>query len=187
MRNIPKLETIEKVRDQLRYMVFDRWKEKVFLTWEWWLLLLLTILPWVIWWKFVDKNRLYEILPFGLIIIILTSTLDILGTELLWWSYPIKLVPVVPPLITPDVAIVPCLMMVVYQYFTSWKSFFLANFVLSVLAAFLGENLFIWLDYYELNSWKLIYSVLYYNVAGAIARWIITKINEKRYGKLFSQ
>lgn len=43
----------------------EYWFDNTFLRWEWWVLIALTIIPWIVWWKFVDKKRIYELLTYG--------------------------------------------------------------------------------------------------------------------------
>src|SRR5206468_11013501 len=134
-------------------------------------LLFLTIVPWLIWWRVADKKNFNEILLYGLIIGILSIILDNIGTDLLWWEYPDKLFQMIPPLFPADLTLVPCLMMLVYQWTKSWKSFLFLNFILSLFMSYVGETLFIWLNLYKLIEWKLFYSLLFYNVCGIFARY----------------
>ena len=149
----------------------------MFLTWRWWVLLGLTLGPIVVWWKIVDKKRAYEIALYGCILNITAVILDNVGTALLWWSYPIKLIPIVAPFFTPDSLLVPIVLMIVYQFFSSnWKRFLSANLIAGAFLAFVAEPIFIWLGYYQLNEWKLAYSFLFYMAASSFARIIILRI-----------
>ncbi|WP_217269645.1 CBO0543 family protein [Neobacillus endophyticus] len=130
----------------------------------------------MIWRKLKDKQRLMEILFYGILIMISAIVLDNLGTDLMWWVYPTKLFQMFPPLIPADLALVPCLMMVVYQWTKTWKAFLIYNFLLSLFMAYLGEPFFIWLKLYQLIHWKLFYSLLYYNISGTLARWLVLKV-----------
>ncbi|WP_350268769.1 CBO0543 family protein [Neobacillus mesonae] len=130
------------------------------------------------WWKLVDKKRLHIIFTFGLLILIFNSFLDDIGTGSVWWFYPHKIIPTLNILKAPDWALVPCGMMLVFQYSKTWKRFLILNFLLSLLFALIGEPLFISLGLYELVSWNLIYSILHYNIVGFLARWIVLKIHK---------
>jgi hypothetical protein len=167
---------VQEIREKLKETSYEHWIHDDVFTWKWWLLLSLTIVPWFIWWRVVDKKGLNEILLYGAFIAISAIILDNIGTDLLWWGYPTKLFQMVPPLFPADITLVPCLMMLVYQWTKTWKSFLLSNFILSLFMAYIGESLFIWLDLYELNEWKLTYSLLFYNIGGIIFRWIVIKI-----------
>jgi hypothetical protein len=42
---------------QLSNIIYENWVHFDLFTWQWWLLLGLTIVPWFIWWKIVDKKN----------------------------------------------------------------------------------------------------------------------------------
>ncbi|CAG7633932.1 hypothetical protein PAECIP111802_01996 [Paenibacillus allorhizosphaerae] len=164
----------------MHHLDFKQWKADSLFTWEWFLLAGLTTIPLIIWWKVLDKKRAYEIAFYGCMINIMAIILDDFGTNLSWWGYPIKLLPTIPPLLTADSILVPIVLMIVYQrYSSNWKSHVISNLIIAALVAFIAEPIFIWIGYYELNSWKLIYSFLFYNVASSLARFIVIKIGKK--------
>lgn len=166
---------IVQLRKNLKAIEFEYWFENVFLQWEWWLLLFLVFLPWIIWWFVVDKKRIDEILFFGLVIIILATILDSIGSNLFWWSYPTELIQIIPPLVPVDLSVIPCLMMVVYQYFSTWKRLWLSTLILGILATYIGEAFFIWIGYFQRIEWQHIHSILFYIISGSIAKWIVDK------------
>lgn len=164
-------------REQLHHLSSNQWKQENVFIWEWWLLVGLTVIPLIIWWKLVDKKRAYEIAFYGCMINIFSVILDDLGTNLLWWGYPVQLIPVVPPLLTADSILVPIIFMLVYQSFSaSGKSLFIANLVTGAFVAFVAEPFFVWLGYYQLISWKFTYSFIFYILVTLFARLIIVKI-----------
>ncbi|NRD79031.1 hypothetical protein HPT25_16850 [Bacillus sp. BRMEA1] len=175
-KSFPSYENVQKVREKLKDIAYQHWINDDFLTWKWWLLLILSIVPWIIWWKIVDKKRIIEILLYGTFIVILCMILDNLGTDLIWWGYPHKLFQSFPPLVPADITLVPCLMMLVYQWTNKWKSFLIMDLILSLLMSYLGEPFFIWLNFYQLTKWKLFYSFLFYNFSGIFCRWIVLKL-----------
>lgn len=169
-------EEIQKTRAKLHQLDLQHWKDESLYTWEWWLLIGLTIIPLIIWWKIVDKKRVYEIAFYGCMINIMAIIFDDFGTNLSWWAYPIKLIPTMPPLLTADSILVPIVLMIVYQLCSStWKSLIIANLITAAFLAFVAEPVFIWIGYYHLYSWHLIYSFIFYNAASLIARLIILK------------
>lgn len=172
----PSFEEVQKARDKFSDLAYQHWLHDDLFTWKWYLLLILTFFPWIIWWKLVDKNRLPEIILFGALIMIPTYVLDNIGTDLIWWEYPDKLFQMIPPLVPADLTLVPCSMMLIYQWSKSWKSFLILNFLLSLFSTYIGETLFIWLNFYELKTWKLIYSLIFYNLGGIAIRWLVLKI-----------
>lgn len=121
---------------------------------------ILSIVPWIIWWKIADKRRLHELFVYGAVVAICAISLDNVGTDLLWWEYPDKLFQVVRPLFPADITLVPIFMMIGYQFTHTWRSFILVNVILDGFMAYVGEPLIISLDFYQLNTWKLWYSLV---------------------------
>ncbi len=168
----------QQVRAELHRLDVSQWLHATFLTWEWWLLVGLTIIPLFIWWKVLDKSRAYEIAFYGCMINIMAVILDDIGTNLSWWSYPIKMIPIVPPLLTADSILVPIVFMIGYQFFSlsSLRIFLISNLITACFLAFAAEPMFVWIGYYKLYDWKFIYSFLFYMVSTSVARLIIVKI-----------
>jgi hypothetical protein len=167
---------VELQREQ-KHALIDYWLNNTFLHWEWWVLLLLTILPWIIWWRIVDKERIYEILTYGFFMGILAVALDSLGTNMVWWTYPHELFSMLPPLVPVDLSLIPCSMMVVYQYFNKWKTFLIANFILALISTFVVEELFILADFFERITWKPYESVLFLIIACILGKWLVNAIS----------
>lgn len=172
-------EKIQQARDNLHQLVVHQWKQEIVFTWEWWLLVGLTIIPLVLWWNIVDKKRAHEIAFYGCMITITAVILDDFGINLSWWSYPMNLIPMLPPLLTADTILVPIALMTVYQLFSSnWKTFLIANLIAGAFIAFVAEPIFVWIGYYRLISWKFIYSFAFYVAASSLARLIIVRIRK---------
>lgn len=172
---------LQEAREQLHRMAVHHWKSDVVFTWEWWLLAGLTIIPLILWWIFVDRKRVYEIALFGCLLDIMCLILDNIGTDLLWWAYPIKLIPTVPVLFTADSILVPIVFMVVYQlFYTTWWSIMIFNLITAGLLAFIAEPIFTRIGYYHLNEWRYAYSFVFYLLAAATARLIIVRIKKQR-------
>jgi hypothetical protein len=179
--NSPSFEEVVRISRELREVSHQFWLENTFLTWRWWLLVALTIVPWLVWWKFVDKNRLQPILFYGVLTALFALVVDSVGSNLQWWVYPNEVYAVIPPLIPVDLTLVPVTMMFVYQISTTWKSFIINNMLLALPAAYIVEPLFIWVDFYQPIDWKHTYSVVFYMVGGIFCRWIVlATLNKKR-------
>lgn len=86
-----KLQVVYKIENTSDSPI-QNWLGETFLQWQWWLLIVLLLVPWFIWWRLVDKQKLNVILPFGLLIIIFNSFVDDLGTGSYWWFYPHKII-----------------------------------------------------------------------------------------------
>ncbi|WP_280771964.1 hypothetical protein [Salipaludibacillus daqingensis] len=67
----PTHEEIQQLYEKLFEMRLDKWLNHELFTFQWFLLLAVLIFPWFIWWRFVDKNRIVQILLFGALLSIL--------------------------------------------------------------------------------------------------------------------
>ena len=150
------------LRKMLRDVSIDFWLKTNVFSLVWWLELILVFLLWFFWWKRVDKTRLLEIAFYGLMVAITATVIDLIGTESVLWGYPNMLVPLMPPLFVVNFSLLPVIYMLVYQYFSSWKSFVIATLIISFIFAYGLEPLAIWLDIYEMNNWKYLYSLPVY-------------------------
>ncbi len=154
----------------------DHWRQYELFTWGWWLFIGLSFIPWLIWWKFIHKNRLLEILFYGLLVSAIAVVLDIMGTQMHLWAYPIRVIPFTPKLFPFDLTIMPVGYMVIYQYYTRWKRFLKATFVLAVLYAYVSEPILVWMDLYILYKWRFTYSFPLYIIIAIICKWLIHKL-----------
>ncbi|KKI89940.1 hypothetical protein WQ54_22630 [Bacillus sp. SA1-12] len=151
--NTPSYDDVQKVREKLQESSFDHWVQDDVFALAWWILFFSTILPYVLWWKIVDKTNLFEIVAFGLLCAVLACFLDLIGVSLGLWGYPDKLISIIPPLIPADLIVIPVGSMIVYQYSSSWFSYILRYAIFAILLAYVIEPLFTLLDIYESYKW----------------------------------
>ncbi|MFZ5645410.1 MAG: CBO0543 family protein [Bacillota bacterium] len=147
-----------KLQSEADEVLREYWVTETFLTWQWWLLVALTVLPWLLWLKVVDRKRFFEILTYGMLVKVVATFLDALGVEFDFWDYQIRLIPLFDVFIAYDFSVLPVSYMLVYQYFSSWKSFLLASIALSALFAFIAEPLLVYMNFYHMVKWGHIYS-----------------------------
>lgn len=98
------------------------WRMHIFTT-RWWFVIALITISYTLWWKFVDKSRLTQILLFGSFIAVFRVIMDDTGASLALWVYSVKPVPLGHALFLNDLTIVPLGFMLVYQYCPTWKKF----------------------------------------------------------------
>lgn len=170
---VPSDTFLYKMEIEFTRLRIENWLHHDVFSFQWWLLLFILIIPWFIWWIYVDRKRILDISLFGAIVLIISSFSDSILSELGLWSYTYELLPVWPRLITADFTILPVTYMFLYQYFRNWKHFILAMIVMSAVFAFAGEPLLIWLKIYNLHNWKHIYSFPIYIALGIFVRYII--------------
>lgn len=173
---IADLDNIYGIQKKLFDANYVYWMEHGLFSLNWWFLLLLSIVPWLIWWKFVDKKRLMEISIVGFLSMIITSTLDAIGTSFVFWTYGQKLVQMLIPLSTIDMTLLPIVNMFLYQLFPKWKSYMVATIIVALIGTFLAEPLFVWLGIYILHSWEYIYSLPIYIAFTVFLKWLVQKM-----------
>jgi hypothetical protein len=150
------------VQKQLTTARLDEWMRNEVFHLRWWFLLVLFIISLYIWWKIVDKSRLHEIVLYTAMIIILVLVLDEFGEELILWDYPYDLLPLFPPLFSVDLASLPIVYSLVYQYFRKWKGFIIASVVMAGIFCFILEPLLVLAGVYQMLKWKSYYGFTIY-------------------------
>jgi hypothetical protein len=161
---------------QLSQIRISDWINREVFSFQWWLLVAVLIIPWIIWWKCVDRKRLLEITLFGAIISIISFCLDSTLTELTLWGYQYKIFPVWPILMSVDFSMIPVSFMFVYQYFRETKKFIIAMAVVAAVFAFIAEPLLVWIGIYRLYKWEYFYSFPVYIVMGIFVRWLVLRL-----------
>ncbi|QFT88658.1 hypothetical protein FIU87_08385 [Bacillus sp. THAF10] len=121
---------------------------------RWWFLLLSLFLPWILWWKIVDNTRFFEILSYGLFWALLASLFDLAGITYHLWNYPYDLYKDIPTLLSADVAVIPVLYMLLYQYAKTWKTFIVGALLVAVIFSYIFEPIFQLLHMLELIKWS---------------------------------
>lgn len=164
-------EKIMELNQQLLALRIADWHDKV-ISWQWFLLLVLLLLPWYLWWKIVDRREVIEIFAYGLVVSIISALFNGNFLNLGLFSYPYPLIPINGRAYAFSLSVLPVIYMLVYQYFKSWKSFAMASVALSALIAFMAQPLLAWMDMYKLIKWNYFYSFLVLLVISLGARLI---------------
>lgn len=167
-----------KLESELVEINLEHWLHHQLFTWQWWLLVVLSVVPWLLWWRVVDKRRILEILALGLFISTIASLQDVYGWNRGMWRYHIQLLPMCVPLLPFDLSVLPAVYMVVYQFFRSWKTFIGFNLVLAFGFAYIAEPLLEWMGIYDPIKWKHIYSVPFYIANAMLGKWGIEKLKK---------
>ena len=91
-------------------------------------------------------------------------------------AYPVTLIPILPHLISVNYSMVPIIYALIYQYFPRWNSFIIANIILALVFSFILEPILVWMNLYDLVTWKYIYSVPTYLFAAIILKLLVEKV-----------
>lgn len=178
--HIPSSSEIEAEKIKLIDLSYSHWVHSDLFSLNWWILFCSTIIPYFIWWKLVDKNRFFELFSYGLVCACIAMTLDVMGTEMMLWSYPDKLFPWIPPLIPADLVVIPLSAMLVYQYFNKWTFFLFANILWAILFAYIIEPIFLYLGMFALGpSWGHTHSFIGFFLLGIVLKLFMTGLKRK--------
>lgn len=154
----------------------EHWLKNEFLSFQWFSIIIISLILTFIWWRLLDKRRLMEIFLFGFFVATLASILDGFGTELNAWDYGYKVLPTLFPLIAVDLLMVPFIMTLLYQYTTSWKTFGIAVTIMSAIFSFIVEPILKSCGIYHLYTWKYYYSFPIYIFVGLFCKWLMQVI-----------
>ncbi|MGE5391199.1 MAG: CBO0543 family protein [Deltaproteobacteria bacterium] len=165
-------QSIHQAQIHLTQLQYQQWDSHLFSD-NWWILLATLLLPWVLWWFLVKKERLFEILTFALLVIIIGTTLDVYGVNLGWWSYGTKLFYLNPGLIAGDWSLPPVCKSLIYQYFPDWPRFTAAIIILSALLSFALEPVLHLRGVYIMYHWSYLESFLVYLAVALLTKFIV--------------
>ncbi len=171
-----KYNEILTLQSHIHELQYDYWLKNELFTHQWWALVGVLIIPWIIWWKLVDKRNIAIILAYGLYMMLIITAMDATGSVLHLWIYPITLLPIISNSISIDLGLLTVLQMLIYQYFPRWKAFILAESVFSALLAFIGEPFAEWYGIYLVLHWYHTWSFPIYILKAIVGKWLIEKI-----------
>ena len=160
------------------------WKHEVLFTWEWWLGIALTIIPWIIWFILRKKGSSGRLLYAGTFVALVSLSLDNIGVQLSAWNYLKPVTPVIPSYIPFDFALMPLSVMFLIQWFYS-RNPWVIGLIFGFITAFIGEPIFNWLEIYVPTNWQFGYSIPFYTIIYYLAHKIAStkKFDELRASK----
>lgn len=173
-------QMIYEAERQLTQLRIENWLNLDLFSWQWWILLVLLFLPWLVWWKYVDKQRLQEIFIVGLLVLILSAHLDAVFSETGLWYYHYWLTPWTPHLVTANFSFIPVVYMLVYQRYRSWSSYLAAMAVLALVLAVPIEMILVWTDIFEIRHWRSCYGIPIFFGMGVLVRWLTQTMMNKQ-------
>ncbi|WP_336773912.1 CBO0543 family protein [Paenibacillus sp. MMO-58] len=124
----------------------------------WWLGVILSVMPWVLWILLRNKQSTDRNLYAGFLTTILALTLDVLGDQFGFWHYRFNVIPLIPTYFPWDVTLMPVGVMFLLQIKPA-VSPFLKALVFALLTSYAAEPFIHWLGIYQLIKWHHTYSV----------------------------
>lgn len=147
-------------------------KDEFITTWQWWLGLALFIIPWLVWIKYRKKDSTGRLLLAGLLIIILSLTIDLAALSLGLWSYPMIIIPLAPFLFLPyHFSLAPVGIMFALQIKPQMNSL-IKGILFSAISAFGGMNFFNAIDFYNPKNWSTLYDFVIFLTLYYAGYWI---------------
>ncbi|WP_442600123.1 CBO0543 family protein [Neobacillus sp. D3-1R] len=174
MSTIEKLDKLTKETHEIVKQIIDLWSQEVIFTWRWWFGVILTVLTWLLWFKFHKKESRYRLLLAGFFVMTVSVSLDAIGVQLGLWSYRYEVFPLIPAYLPYDLALMPVVIMSLIQ-FKPHISTFKKAIIFGLLTSFIGEPLIVWIDIYKPLHWKFFYSFPIYMAIYLIAEWFISR------------
>ncbi|UHA60615.1 hypothetical protein KDJ21_002460 [Metabacillus litoralis] len=171
----PSLMDIMETQAKLSKIRWDYWRDDIIFSYQWWFLIITFVILFIVWIRLLDKSRLLIILLFGFITLNIVTFLDTLGGELQIWEYPKMILPWGPRILCIDLMI-SIYFMLLYQFFTKWRSYIFASIILSAIFSFIFEPIAILLGIYIQLSWSHFYSFPIYILLAISLKWIVEKL-----------
>lgn len=176
MSGFPTDEQVAQMAKELTMARIENWFVTDLFTWQWWFILAMFVIPWIIFYYIGDRKQLPRLLLYGTLLMLLIITLDLSGFELGLWYYPFKLLPIGPLTAYIDISPLPIIYMLEYQYFPQWKKFVKVSILTGFVFSFCFEPILIALGLYIPVRWEHQYGLPIYIIIPIIMRLAIEKI-----------
>lgn len=157
-------------------LLYPHWLSVELFSPSWFAIVIPMILMYVVFFVFIDKSRLRELILYGSLLAVSFGYIDIVGTTMFLWEYKTHFLPFIPSLIPLSYTIHPIVHVFAYQFAASWRSFAITNTLASLFFAFIAQPLYVWLQVFHLQNWNYFYSfVLSWGIAflaRAVVIWL---------------
>lgn len=166
-------ENIYKARETLNDLIVAKWFAEDVFSPQWWGILGVIVLSYIVVFSLLDKSRFTQLLLFGALMAVTITTYDLFGANFGLWAYKVRLLPVIPGIFLYDYTVIPLYYMLIYQYSPNWKSFLLWD---AAFAAFIGLVFFPTLVATEIifyGNWLPIYQAAAPFLFGILNRAIV--------------
>ena len=152
-----KLEYLNKLRDledevlrtELHYWV----KYSGFNTWEFWVNVLMLIIPLIVLYFAIDRKKIFLFGFYGLNFHVWFTYLNIIGIRCGLWEYPNRLVPIF-PYFSFSASLTPVVFILVYQWtLNNKKNYYIYSLLTSAFFAFIVLPIFVWGGFFQYYKW----------------------------------
>jgi hypothetical protein len=139
-------------------------------TWQWWIALIMMIVPWIVWMIFRDRKNSARLFSVGLLLMVISEIQDSIGVSFGNWVYPVKIIPVATVSFSFRLSVLPVLAMLLIQFKPGFNPYIKA-ILYGGFGAFVGLPLMDAIDLYKKLNWSLIYSFFILSLIYLIGHW----------------
>ena len=179
----------EKSRE-LSQLSLDRWLNEEVFSPQWFLVLGILIVVYVVWIKLLDKRRIKDLLLIGSLTAVAKSLNSMfLGGMLGLADYTVRLIPAYSNILITSMTISPIIVMLAEQYSSSWGGFILRIAIGFAVLCFGIFTLYDQIGILDFYNWNVFYHFLVLIAVSLIVRcvflWLsgIEKRAHERHGK----
>lgn len=168
------IEQLEKIQIDQSKSWDEYWHQySDFGTWEFWVMLMLLLLPLVVLFKVIDKRKALLLGFYGYNVHVFFTYLDLYGSTLARYFYPYKVFPMLPSSFTLDTSLVPVAYILVYQWtLNKQKNYYLYTFILSLFFAFLFKPLMTLSGLFQINNTNYFRLFIGYLSVAIVSKWV---------------
>ncbi|HEU5139107.1 MAG TPA: CBO0543 family protein [Bacillales bacterium] len=177
--NMDQIDTIHKAYKALyevNQAMTQVWVTDSLFAWQWWLQVGLTLVPWTVWLIFRKRDSTDRLLYAGFFAMLVSSWLDFEGVSLGLWSYEYSLIPTMPTFIPWDFSLIPVTIMFLLQVKPNLNPVIKAIFFAGMTCC-VGEPIFKWVNVYNPEGWKYIYSFGIYGLIYLATHYVSRRTN----------
>jgi len=171
------VDMIHQLRLKLWDLTYTQWKTETLFSIQWWSTVALIVISYAIWWVIVDKRRLSQILLFGSLVAVQRIVMDIIGTNVVFFSYDIRETPFFPSPFQLDFTLIAMVFMVVYQYCHTWKKYLIWTAVVTGMISFAFFPILEKLGFLKIyKNWNVFYAYVLIFIIVSLSRWVVLAV-----------
>ncbi|GGJ88682.1 hypothetical protein GCM10007063_09000 [Lentibacillus kapialis] len=131
------LNKIRSMVEEVAQSQIEYWKSfSSFDSWQFWILMLMSVVPLIVLFIFIDKRKMLLLGFYGLNIHVWMFYVDVIARSFGLWDYPYELIPILPSF-SLDGSLIPVAYMLLYQWtLNNKKNFYLYSLLLSAIYTF---------------------------------------------------
>lgn len=167
--------SIYQKRLELWNLMLNAWKVDI-TTIKYWALIAVILISYVVWYRLINKRNLSELLLFGSFFAVMRVITDLAGVTAGLWYFKTNILPLSPSLFVHDLTISPLTYMLVQQYSSNWRQFFIYNLVGAGFIYAVALPLLSAADILHLMHWNYVYGFFTMYVTATLARSVFNLV-----------